>query len=91
MCRFPHLEILPWNSTCGEFLRSSLHHSATQAIPVAGCSPILCPVEVGWIGMVVGADEENPATFAAEAEPLLDFFETATGRKYGPLKSQQFT
>ena len=88
MCRFPHVEVIPWNSTWRRILRA---FSLPFSKPGDSGSWVFVDSSRGnnaWLGMIVGADEENPATFVAEAEPLLDFFQTAT--QHGPLQPQKF-
>ena len=92
LCRFPHLEIVSWPAGWQRIFRwltPPFSRPGDSGSWVFAETPM--PEEDGdWAGMVVGADEENPASFAAEAQPLVDFFETATQRRHGRFQPHQF-
>lgn len=85
--RFPHLEVLPWNSKLSRFTRlfdrpfSKEGDSGSWVFDVASDR---------WLGMVVGGDDYF-TTFIAEAAPLVDYFDAALVNSVGahaPLETK---
>jgi hypothetical protein len=88
LCRFPHLEVVPWNSG---LLRSTRLFDRPFSKEGESGSWVFETNSGGWLGMVVGGDTDYFATFVAEANPLVNYFECVLGQSRllrSPLKSK---
>jgi hypothetical protein len=79
-CRFPHLEVIPWNS---DFLRSTRLFDRPFSKEGESGSWVFEVESDGWLGMVIGGDDDYFATFVAEAGALVNYFENTLGQPRG--------